>query len=264
METVKDPYGTLVRGIGEEFEHATENPTHWLGEKAFQAGATAATAPFGGEAALARGALDDVARPGVPHEVIDSPGHNPAPVAETPSLHVDTGPPAHLPPADPGLNHVNIDSGGTGAWNPELNNPAPNTQYTVDNQYQFTTDSHGRSTSVEGQLALDAPSDRNGYQQRIAGGEDRLPGDHGGHIIGSQFGGPGEAINLSAMRDTLNAFGPRDYYNLENEWKSLMQQGHSVEVKVEIDYVGESRRPDSYSVETYVDGKLYHTRDFEN
>lgn len=104
VETVKDPYGTLVRGIGEEFEHATQNPTHWLGEKAFQAGTTAATAPFGGEGALARGALDDVPRPGVPHEVIDGPdaGHHSSPVPE----HS-----APLPPAGP-VDHVPTNSNG--------------------------------------------------------------------------------------------------------------------------------------------------------
>lgn len=174
------------------------------------------------------------------------------------------GPEPRLPPPDDGLTHIDIDSGGTGAWNYELNHPAPNTHYTVDNRFEYTTDRLGRSTEMEATLSIDNPADRNTYQQGIAGGADRLPGDHGGHIFGSQFGGPGEAINLTAMRDTLNAIGPRDYYVLESEWKSLLQQGHTVEVKVDIDYPGDSRRPDFYAVKTYVDGNLYHTRDFEN
>ena len=108
------------------------------------------------------------------------------------------------------------------------------------------------------------PGDRNGHQQRIAGGPDRLPGDQGGHIFGTQFGGPGEAINITAMRDTLNQVGARDYYNLEAQWRQLAEQGGQVQVKVDIAYPGDSLRPESYTVETYVDGKLNSTYHFDN
>ena len=37
VDTVSDPYGTAVRAIGDELEAARNNPTHWLGEKAFDA-----------------------------------------------------------------------------------------------------------------------------------------------------------------------------------------------------------------------------------
>ncbi|WP_212757699.1 hypothetical protein [Mycobacterium sp. DBP42] len=74
VETVKDPYGTAVRGIEAEIEAFRNNPEYWLGQKGFDAAATAATLPFGGEVATARGALDDVVGPGVPHEVVDSAG----------------------------------------------------------------------------------------------------------------------------------------------------------------------------------------------
>jgi hypothetical protein len=36
--------------------------------------------------------------------------------------------------------------------------------------------------------------ERNGYQQSVAGGKDRLPDDQGGHLIASIFNGPGGAI----------------------------------------------------------------------
>lgn len=89
-ETVKDPYGTLVRGIADEFSAAKANPEYWLGEKAFDAAAGAATLPFGAEGAFARGALDDVARAGIPHDVVHPPH------IDTPSPHVD-----HPPPVSP-------------------------------------------------------------------------------------------------------------------------------------------------------------------
>lgn len=91
VETVKDPYGTAVRGIEAEIESFRNNPEYWLGQKGFDAAATAATLPFGGEAAAARGALGDVVSPGVPHELVDAPRH-----VDTASPHVD-----HTVPAAP-------------------------------------------------------------------------------------------------------------------------------------------------------------------
>ncbi|WP_206168405.1 DNA/RNA non-specific endonuclease [Veillonella sp. 3891] len=37
-----------------------------------------------------------------------------------------------------------------------------------------------------------------------AGGDDRLPGDHGGHLIANIFGGSGELDNLVAMDAIVN------------------------------------------------------------
>jgi len=46
------------------------------------------------------------------------------------------------------------------------------------------------------------------------------------------------------MRDSLNAVGAREYYNLESEWKTLLQEGKQVSVRVDIGYPGDSLRPD--------------------
>ncbi len=187
---------------------------------------------------------------------------------DVPTPHADVDPAPSAPATsvtDDGLNHVDVESGGKGAWNYELNNPAPNTHYTVDDRFSYTTDSNSRVGHAE--MTYDQghqPGDRNVYQQRIAGGDDRLPGDHGGHIFGTQFGGPGEAINITAMRDTLNAVGGRDYYNLETQWRELAAQGGEVQVKVDLSYPGDSLRPETYSVETYVDGNLHSTYHFDN
>ncbi|WP_421874641.1 HNH/ENDO VII family nuclease [Mycolicibacterium wolinskyi] len=92
-ETALDPYGTAARTAVEEAEMARRYPEYWLGGKAVDVGATAATLPFGAEGAAAArlGALDDVARSGIPHEVIDVPrtAHNPTPIFDqsTPALH---------------------------------------------------------------------------------------------------------------------------------------------------------------------------------
>ncbi|MEW2479666.1 hypothetical protein AB0876_08725 [Mycobacterium sp. NPDC049093] len=117
VETVKDPYGTAFRAIESEIEAFRNNPEYWLGQKGFDAAATAATLPFGGEIAAARGALGDVVHPGVPHEVVHTPPH-----VDTSSPHVDH-------PTSEGGHHP-IDPGGHGApgGNPvpfDIDNPIP-------------------------------------------------------------------------------------------------------------------------------------------
>ncbi|RIT42431.1 hypothetical protein D2E80_22300 [Mycobacteroides abscessus] len=196
----------------------------------------------------------------------------PTPHVDAPVPHHDVPPPVEhhvdAPPAEhhaDGLNQVHAESGGPGNWNQELNRPAPMTHYTVDERFSYATDSESRVGHAE--MNYDhthEPGDRNGYQQRIAGGDDRLPGDHGGHIFGTQFGGPGEGINITAMRDTLNSVGTRDYYNLEQQWRQFADQGSQVQVKVDMTYPGNSMRPDSYTVETFVDGQLNSTHTFFN
>ncbi|SLK86720.1 Uncharacterised protein [Mycobacteroides abscessus subsp. abscessus] len=254
--------------IAQEVKHNIDNPGNYVGERLVEGGALMAGGPEGllpragleGSAAHLGSMYPDLPAPGALH---DTPA--PAHTAEPPPGATHPAPVADHPAPAGGdhstLNHVNTESGGTGAWNQELNKPAPNTHYNVDNRFEYTTDHLARQHEMDAKLGLDGASDRNGYQQRISGGDDRLPGDHGGHIFGSQFGGPGEAINLVPMQDKLNLVG---YAGLENEWKTLLQQGRQVEVHVDIEYPGDSRRPESYYVETYVDGKLYSTRDFDN
>ena len=66
---VTDPVGTGVRAVRDEYEALKANPEYWAGQKGFDAAATAATLPFGGEGALARGELDSAVTHGVEHGV---------------------------------------------------------------------------------------------------------------------------------------------------------------------------------------------------
>ena len=66
------PFGVAV----DEVKHALDSPSaaYYLGEKAADGATTAPALIFGPEAALGRGALDDLARAGaIPRELIDSP-----------------------------------------------------------------------------------------------------------------------------------------------------------------------------------------------
>lgn len=268
------------------YQHPEKIPEN-IGKTTVDGAIIGGTAPLGGEGALgrlgveesaaARGALPD--SPGMlhdlpgghlfdgpPHPHVDAPsgGHSSGEIGPFTGEHSGTIGDHGGAPHAPDLNHVSTESGGPGGWNQELNKPAPNTHYNVDDRFHYNTDNNSRVGHAHADLDASSAAERNGYQQRIAGGPDRLPGDQGGHIFGSQFGGPGEAINLTAMRDTLNSVGNREYYNLENDWRSHINEGKKVSVDVEITYPGDSRRPEMYSVRTYVDGNLDSVHSFRN
>ncbi|WP_371261400.1 DNA/RNA non-specific endonuclease [Bacillus sp. OV322] len=50
-------------------------------------------------------------------------------------------------------------------------------------------------------------ADRNKYPQANVGDKDRLPDDDGGHLIGTQFNGPGDIDNLVPKNSQINRRG---------------------------------------------------------
>ncbi|WP_458122444.1 DNA/RNA non-specific endonuclease [Paenibacillus sp. Z6-24] len=113
--------------------------------------------------------------------------------------------------------------------------------------------------SCEGTLKL-GKGKRSLSAQRKAGNngmrQDRLPGDHGGHIIGSQFEGAGGLDNMVAMDGQVNGAGGK-WYKMESEWANALKEDPplKVEVKVKINYSGNSIRPDSFKVTYWIDGE---------
>ncbi|SNY47589.1 filamentous hemagglutinin, partial [Pseudomonas sp. LAMO17WK12:I5] len=145
------------------------------------------------------------------------------------------------PPVPPRV--VEIDSGGKGAWNKELNKPQPNTVYKIDGNKVYETDHLGRVQSVEADLA-DIVRDRNKYQQ-CKTGKCGLEADEGGHLIASIFDGPGERINMVPMDGNLNK---GVWKKMENSWAKAIDEGKDVSVKILPTYSGSSVRPDSFVV----------------
>jgi hypothetical protein len=129
----------------------------------------------------------------------------------------------------------------------------PNTTYQA-NGYQYETDHLGRIKSAEGELRIDSGTRNSTHQQR-AGLEDRLPEDHGGHLIGHQFGGSGLIDNLVPMNGRL--VNQSAFKKLENEWKVALSEGKDVYVKVTPRYNGSSSRPSEFIVEYVVNGKRF-------
>lgn len=150
-----------------------------------------------------------------------------------------------------------LTAGRTGAWNTQLYraNIKPNSTYVVNDRFIYKTDHLGRVTETRGILQPGVPpAERAGYRQQIAGGTDRLPGDHGGHLFARQFGGAGEDINLVAMRSDLNGPGAGQFGELETAWRGHIEAGSTVDVVIEPLYTGTSLRPTELVIEWRLDG----------
>ena len=142
--------------------------------------------------------------------------------------------------------------------NEVLDNPQPSTQYAVTGTtFTFKTDAEGRTIRVTGVLKPDLVEDmetanarcaRQPASQRRVGHacqeEGRAMECDGGHLIASEFGGPGESVNMVPMERSANqgAYGRwRD--GVEGQWMQHLQEGHEVGVFLELAYSGKSKVP---------------------
>ncbi len=101
---------------------------------------------------------------------------------------------------------------------------------------------------------------RNKGDQLKAGGDDRLPGDHGGHLIANRYAGSGEIDNLLAMAAIVNN---SKYKKIENRWGEALQEGKEVEITIDVVYDGANKRPIKFNV-NYVIDKEKATESFLN
>lgn len=82
----------------------------------------------------------------------------------------------------------------------------------------------------------------------------RLPDDHGGHLIGSQFGGFGGVENLTPMHKDINAYHTGEWGRMEKNWASQLEAGKTVQVKIELVYTDDTMRAGTFKVTEVVDG----------
>ena len=125
--------------------------------------------------------------------------------------------------------------------------------------YYYQTDELGRIKAAQGDLRLEDGVRNNGDQLK-AGYEDRLPNDHGGHLIARIFGGSGELDNLVAMDKIVNT---SKYRKVENQWQKALKEGKEVQVTIDIVYDGANKRPIKFNV-NYVIDKEKATESFLN
>ena len=148
----------------------------------------------------------------------------------------------------------------------------PNVQYVTESGYRYTTDEFGRISRVEVDDLVLKKGKRNAHSQRVAGREYRITEaelweglDDGGHLIGTQFNGPGDLDNVIAMNREINRSGGT-WYNMEEEWASALKEVPPRKVTVDIQpvYSGKSLRPDSFDVTYKIEGKAPKRRTILN
>lgn len=126
----------------------------------------------------------------------------------------------------------------------------PESSYTV-NGITYPTDALGRKVEWSGEPGYNPEARRDGGAQAEAGGEDRKPGDDGGHLVARVLNGSSGIENIVAMRDTINR---GDYKRSENEIADAKIQGKEVHDSGRIFYSGESSRPDKIERTYEIDG----------
>ncbi|PFM43974.1 ubiquinone biosynthesis methyltransferase UbiE [Bacillus cereus] len=133
----------------------------------------------------------------------------------------------------------------------------PNVKYET-NGYLYQTDELGRIERASGELTLEM-GERNSKHQLAAGGEDRVKapstqGDHGGHLIGTQFNGSPLIDNIVAMNGNVNVSA---YKKLEYAWAKALKDKQKVIVDIKPIYEGESLRPSRFKIKYKIDGKKH-------
>lgn len=135
--------------------------------------------------------------------------------------------------------------------NPALEDLQPNQTYAIEStNWRFTTDEQARLVRVDATLSLEALEQREDDLQRCA----RHPTSQrrvghaceagecdGGHLIGHQFGGPGEQVNMVPMERKSNRW--RAWRTLEKEWELQFYDEEVFTVAILIEYSGSSNVP---------------------
>ncbi|MDA1602943.1 DNA/RNA non-specific endonuclease [Bacillus cereus] len=130
----------------------------------------------------------------------------------------------------------------------------PNVKYET-NGYLYQTDELGRIERASGELTLEM-GERNSKHQLAAGGEDRVKapstqGDHGGHLIGTQFNGSPLIDNIVAMNGNVNVSACK---KLGSAWAKALRREKEVFVDKRPRYSGTSIRPDSFAISYKING----------
>ncbi|WP_216915025.1 DNA/RNA non-specific endonuclease, partial [Nocardia noduli] len=199
-----------------------------------------------------------------------------------------------------------LNSGSREGFNPDLRHPFAGAEYTVDQKFVYRTDSEGRVVQAEGRLEhTGSDRRRRGPDQTGIGrygqqeyarinaeteaefkrifGRDPSPEEvvlfaavafNGGHLFGTEFDGPGEAINMVPMLESINqgqtGATPTDSWRrMEEVWVEILSRQPPPQVNVRIDLTfdpndPESKTPKSIEVTYVVDGTTLPPLPFGN
>lgn len=153
--------------------------------------------------------------------------------------------------------------------NPELVKPHPNATYVVNGEHVYRTDGRGRTTYAEaGRLELKKGVRSESIQRRIGQLGEKEHGKEydGGHLLGTQFGGSREDINLVSQLRSVNQAGPGSVYELEQSWRDMLKENPPPHIRVEVHphYPGGSKVPDRVTVYYSINGVMQEPEVFKN
>jgi hypothetical protein len=133
----------------------------------------------------------------------------------------------------------------------------PNDAY-INNGYAYKTDKYGRIESVEGNLKIDGV-ERHPDGPNVGEGDGKLPNDVGGHLIGRQYGGAGDATNVVAMEKTVNEYSNVGKFGQhEIRWRRLLNETPPANIQLNIKVIYEpdnfTIRPDAFDITETING----------
>ena len=125
----------------------------------------------------------------------------------------------------------------------------------ISAQFVFRTWNNGKYWYKEAAGELGVPG--NVATHRIVAAQRTMSagtGEHAGHMIGIQFGAPGDIRNLGLQNPNTNTFAPKalqaafqghggSYHDLESRWTEMLKQGSKVRVTVRDKYRKGENRP---------------------
>lgn len=165
---------------------------------------------------------------------------------------------------------------GDRALNYDLHKPQPSTTYVVypqvtnpvpggNHAHVFVTDAEGRTVLAHtDHLALGEARRAESVQSRV--GDEGGPGYDGGHMLGTDFGGGGEYVNVKAQLEQVNRGAGDSFFNLENEWRRILADDPNAQITIDIRHVYPpgSTVPEFTVVEYRVNGGDIQIRRFDN
>lgn len=137
--------------------------------------------------------------------------------------------------------------------------PFPNTKYMINN-VEYLTDDLGRVIKAKSKIT---PSNIAGQkyrdsnvQRQMSSLKGSMPNDDAGHLIGNQFGGSSNMINLVPMSSSINRQGGA-FAKIEQQLSKALKENKDVEIEIILKYPTKpngTQRPEWFEVTYYIDG----------
>lgn len=152
---------------------------------------------------------------------------------------------------------IEVIGGNINNWFLQLK-PFPNTKYIINN-VEYLTDDLGRVVNAKSKIT---PSNIVGQkyrdsnvQRQMSSLKGSMPSDDAGHLIGNQFGGSTNMINLVPMSSSINRQGGA-FAKIEQQLLKALKENKDVEIEIILKYPTKpkgTQRPEWFEITYYID-----------